>query len=106
MGFLIAVVVLLVLGAVIAGAAGLGLFAWGERTRAKAERDAPRFLDSWFDGRETVVVKINLETPSFETAVAGAADRGYDLTATTNNTEDGTAKTLVFTRRPARAPRD
>lgn len=106
MGFLVAVVVLVVLGAVIAGAAGLGLFAWGERTRARAEQDAPRFLDSWFDGRETVVVKINLETPSFETAVAGGADRGYELTATTNDTEDGAAKTLVFTRRSLRAPGD
>ena len=91
-------VVLAVAGLVLAGLAGVGVFAYGERTRRNAEAHAPAFLDAAFNGQPGVVVKINLETPSTETVIFGAQERGYQLTHQMNDTPDGTARTLVFAR--------
>lgn len=102
MGFLIGLVVVVIFGGVIvyavAGLAGGGLFFWLERSRAKAEENAPAILDEAFDGSQDVVFKVNMETPSFETVVLGAKKRGYRLASQTNDTESGVAKTLIFER--------
>ena len=98
MGFLIVVVLALVAGAVLAGWLGFGLFVHGERARKRAEEDAPAILDAAFDGREDVVFKINMESPSFETVLLGAKKRGYRLTSQTDDTQSGSAKTLIFER--------
>lgn len=98
MPFLIALVVLIVGGMMIAGFFGFGLFAYGEHARAKAEERAPAILDAAFDGRENVVYKVNMESVSFETAVLGAKERGYRLLSHTDDTPDGVAKTLIFER--------
>lgn len=91
----IAVVVLPIVGSLFGG----GLFFWTERTRKKAEANAPAILDEAFDGREDVVFKINMETPSYETVILGAKHRGYVLSSETNDTASGVAKTLIFERR-------
>lgn len=98
MGTLVIVVVLFFVlgGALLAGAIGFGLFAYGEKARARAEKNAPTILDAAFDGRADVVFKVNLESPSFETVVLGAKERGYTLTSQTDDTPTGSAKTLIF----------
>lgn len=96
MGFLIFIVVLVIGGMIFAAWAGFGLFLYGNRTRKKAEANAPAILDKAFDGRSDVVFKVNLETPSYETVVIGAKQRGYRLVSETNNTPSGEAKTLIF----------
>lgn len=102
MGLLIALVVVVLVGGVllyaVGGVAAIWLFTHGEKTRAKAEARAPEILDVAFDGRDDVVFKVNLESPSFETVVLGAKKRGYALTSQTADTDDGVAKTLIFER--------
>lgn len=98
MGFLIFLVLALIVGAVLAGWLGFALFVGGERSRAKAEENAPAILDEAFDGRADVVFKVNMETPSFETVMLGAKERGYRLESQTNDTANGAAKTLIFER--------
>ena len=96
MGFLIFLAVLVIGGMMLAGWLGFGLFALGQHTRKKAEANAPAILDKAFDGRADVVFKVNLESPSFETVVLGAKERGYKLDNQTNDLPDGSAKTLIF----------
>jgi len=98
MGFLIFLILLMIAGAALAGWLGFGLFLHGERTRKKAEDNAPEILDAAFDGREDVVFKINMESPSYETVVLSAKRRGYRLASETNDTDSGVAKTLIFER--------
>lgn len=96
MEVLITLAVLVLLGLVFAGVAGGGLFAWGERSRRRAEERAPQILDAAFDGRRDVVFKVNLESPSYETVILGARQRGYRLTSETTDSPSGEAKTLIF----------
>lgn len=70
--------------------------------RAKAEADAPRILDLAFDGREDVVFTIGTDSPSYETVLLGAKQRGYVLTSATNDSERGWDKTLIFERAAGR----
>lgn len=98
MELLVVLVVLVLAGLVLAGFAGAGVFAYGERARRNAEAHAPAFLDVAFTGQPGVVVKINMETPSTETVILGAQERGYRLTHQMSDTPDGTARTLVFAR--------
>lgn len=102
MGVLIGLIIIIVLGGLILAGigafAGGGLFFWMERTRKKAEANAPAILDAAFDGNDDIVFKVNMETPSYETVVLGAKQRGYALCSETNDTESGTAKTLIFER--------
>ena len=103
MELLIILVLLIVIGVVVVPIVGSllggGLFFWTERTRRKAEENAPTILDEAFDGRDDVVFKINMETPSYETVVLGAKERGYRLSSESNDTASGVAKTLIFERR-------
>jgi len=93
------ILVLLIGGLMLAGWLGFGLFLHGERTRKRAEAEAPGILDAAFDGRADVVFKVNLETPSYETVVLGAKHRGYALTHEKDDSDLGIAKTLIFERR-------
>lgn len=103
MEILILLVLLIVVGVVILPIVGSlfggGLFFLGERTGRKAEENAPAILDEAFDGREDVVFKVNMETPSYETVVLGAKQRGYRLSSESNDTASGVAKTLIFEKR-------
>lgn len=96
--FIVIVLLIVVVGLVVAGALGIGLFSYGERARAKAEDRAPAILDSVFDGSDDVVYKVNMESVSYETAVLGAKERGYRLVAQSDDVEGGAAKTLIFER--------
>lgn len=98
LGFIALILVGLVILYAIGGVAAIGLFTHGEKTRARAEARAPEILDAAFDGREDAVFKINLETPSYETVVLGAKQRGYTLTSETSDSSSGIAKTLIFER--------
>jgi hypothetical protein len=92
----ILLILVLLGGMMFVGWLGLGLFLHGNRTRKRAEERAPEILDAAFDGRTNVVFKMNMETPSYETVILGAKERGYALAHETNNTDDGVAKTLIF----------
>ena len=99
MGVLIALLLLFVVGVALLGAAGgLALFGYGERARRKSEENAPAILDAAFDGSPRVTFKVTMESPSYETVVRGAEDRGYRLAHETNDTADGVARTLLFDR--------
>ena len=101
MGFLIAVIVVVIVGFIamlcLAGWLGFGLFVYGNRAGAKAEANAPSILDKAFVG-DDVVFKINMESPKYETVVLGAKARGYRLCSESNDTANGSAKTLIFER--------
>jgi hypothetical protein len=96
MGILL--VLLLIGGLMLAGWLGLALFVHGERTRKRAEARAPEILDAAFNGSPQVVFEVNMETPSYETVVLGAMQRGYALIHETDTVEGGLAKTLIFQR--------
>lgn len=98
MEFLVGFVVVLVLLFVVGGFAAFALIGHQGRTRRRAEAAAPAVLDSAFDGRPVVVFKVNAETPSFETVVVGARERGYRLESQTDDVASGAAKTLIFER--------
>lgn len=95
MGFLIAVVVGFLL---FAGVIGYFSFAEGERAREKAEANADAFLADTFDGRPDVIVTINMRTPSYETVVLGAKERGYRLVHESTVVESLDVKRLIFER--------
>lgn len=103
MGILIGLVVLVIFGGLILAGigafAGGGIFFWMERSRKKAEENAPAILNAAFDGGEDVVFKVNMETPSYETVVLGAKQRGYRFSSETNDSQSGSAKTLIFEKR-------
>lgn len=82
----------------IAGWAAIALISYSSRARKKAEANAPEILDAAFAGQDDVVFKINWESPSYETVLIGAKQRGYALWKETSDTSDGTAKTLIFQR--------
>lgn len=100
MELLVAVVVLLVLGAVLIGGLGflgaIGLLGREEKAQKRAEENAPVLLDEAFDGRDDVVYKAGPGTLKVETVVLGAKARGYRLL--NQSDEPGNRKTLVFTR--------
>lgn len=97
---LLLIIVVVIIGAIVltglAGFMGFGLFAFGAHMQKKAEARAPEILDEAFDGRDDVVFKINLESLKYETVIIGAKDRGYALYSETNDTDGGSAKTLIF----------
>jgi hypothetical protein len=82
----------------LAGWMGLWLSDHARKTRKRAEARAPEILDAAFDGRPDVLLKVNMETPSYETVVLGAKARGYALVHETDGTANGIAKTLMFER--------
>lgn len=96
MEMLVVLVVLVLGGLLVAGWAGFGLFAYGQRARKRAEAKAPQTLDAAFDGRDSVVFKVNLESPSWETVIAGARERGYELVQDRRDTD--VSHTLMFER--------
>jgi hypothetical protein len=95
MGFIIFIIVVVILMFCAAGWLGLALFLSGEKSKNKAEANAPEILDKAFVG-EDVVFKINDLSPKYETVVLGAKARGYRLANETNDTAGGSAKTLIF----------
>jgi flagellar basal body-associated protein FliL len=95
MGFIIFVIVVFILMFCAAGWIGFALFISGEKSKKKAEANAPEILDRAFVG-EDVVFKINDASPKYETVVLGAKARGYRLASQTNDTSSGSAKTLIF----------
>lgn len=99
MEILVILIVLIVGGLIFAAWAGFGLFLYGERARKRAETKSPQILDIAFDGSQSVVFKINMESPSYETVVLGGRERGYELAHETNDTASGVAKTLIFERK-------
>lgn len=83
------------------GAAGwlaIALISYSSRARKKAEANAPSILDAAFAGQDDVVFKINWESPSYETVLIGAKQRGYTLWKETSETTDASIKTLIFQR--------
>ncbi len=78
-----------------AGWIGFALFLSGEKSRKKAEANAPAILDKAFVG-EDVVFKINDASPKYETVVLGAKARGYRLASQANDTASASSKTLIF----------
>lgn len=95
MGFIIFVVIVFILMFCAAGWIGFALFLSGEKSKKKAEANAPAILDKAFVGAD-VVFKINDASPKYETVVLGAKARGYRLSNETNDTTSGSAKTLIF----------
>ena len=66
MGFLIFIVAMIIVMFCATGRLGFALFVHGNKTRKKAEEKAPAILDMAFGGKdETVVFKINMESPSY-----------------------------------------
>ncbi|MDQ0691482.1 hypothetical protein [Arthrobacter sp. W4I7] len=61
-----------------AGWMGFALFLSGDKSKKKAEANAPEILDKAFVG-EDVVFKINDASPKYETVVLGAKAPGYRL---------------------------
>ncbi|WP_159802596.1 hypothetical protein [Arthrobacter zhaoguopingii] len=106
MGFLIFILVIVILMFCAAGWLGFGLFLYGNRTRKKAEANAPAILDAAFAGQDDVIFKINMESPSYETVLIGAKKRGYTLWKETAETADQSVKTLIFQRATTVNPSD
>jgi hypothetical protein len=98
MGFLVFVVIVVILMFCAAGWIGFGLFMYGNKARKKAEANAPAILDAAFTGQDDVIFKINMESPSYETVLLGAKNRGYTLWKETAETANQSAKTLIFQR--------
>lgn len=92
MGFIVIVLILMFCAA---GWIGFALFLFGEKSKKKAEANAPDILDKAFVG-EDVVFKINDASPKHETVVLGAKARGCRLTNETRDTASGSSKTLIF----------
>jgi len=99
MGLLIALVVLVLFGGLVAALAGGGVFAWGESTRKKATARKEEFFDHAFDGSRLVTFRVNMETPPADVMIHGADEHGYELTSRTELVEGGMAADLVFTKR-------
>jgi hypothetical protein len=97
MGFIIFIIVAVVLIFGVAGWLAIALVISGDKSKKKAEANAPEILDKAFVG-DDVVFKINDASPKFETVVLGAKARGYRLASQTNDTSSGSAKTLIFER--------
>ncbi|WP_427129321.1 hypothetical protein [Pseudarthrobacter sp. S9] len=99
MGILIGIVVVFIVGLIVlyglGGMLAFGMVFAGDKSKKKAEANAPAILDKAFVG-EDVVFKINMESPKYETVVLGAKARGYRLMNETNNTASGDVKTLIF----------
>ena len=62
----------IIAGVCLAGWLAIALIVGSSRAQKKAEANAPAILDAAFDGRDTVVFKINMESLSFETVMLGA----------------------------------
>lgn len=90
--------VLLVLFIALAALGVLGFFVLGGvgRARRKAEADSEHILDAAFDGTPDVTFTVNMTTLSPETVVAGARERGYEMTNQLSNQYGPTA--LMFRR--------
>lgn len=82
---IIVLVAALVIGLACLGVLGFVVLGYVGRKQNQAEQNADQFLDSTFDGREDVTVKINMQTAKYETVVAGAKARGYKLTHQADN---------------------
>lgn len=95
MGFLIAVVVIVILMFGIAGWVAIALIAGDSKGHRKAEENAPSILDAAFVGND-VVFKVHPRSPKYETVVLGAKARGYRLVNETLDSSGGSAKTLIF----------
>ncbi|MCT9624250.1 hypothetical protein HWD94_03815 [Pseudarthrobacter equi] len=103
MGFIIFAIVVVVLMFGVGGWIAIGLIISEDRSKKKAEANAPDILDKSFIG-DDVVFKINAASPKYETVVLGAKARGYRLTSQTDDTSTGSAKTLIFEKVPAAEP--
>ncbi|MDQ0826259.1 flagellar basal body-associated protein FliL [Arthrobacter sp. B2I5] len=95
MGFIIFMVIVFILMFCAAGCIGFALFLSGEKSKKKAEANAPEILDKAFVG-EDVAFKINDASPKYETVVLGAKARRYRLANETRDTASGSSKTLIF----------
>ncbi len=92
--FVLFVVVLLIVGTCAAGWLTIGMIVSGNKSKKKAETNAPAILDEAFNESPTVVFKINSKSPEYETVVLGAKDRGYRILTQTDTSQ--ITKTLIF----------
>lgn len=76
MAALIVLVVLLVMAFGVFGF--VALFRMDGKQK-KAEKNADEILDTTFDGRPDVAVKVNMQGLKYETYVIGAKQRGYKV---------------------------
>lgn len=81
MFFVVVLLVMVVGGAVLAGALGFGLFAHTESQRATAAKSAPQSLDDHFSSGADTITYDSRPASSLEavTVIQGATQRGYEL---------------------------
>lgn len=79
------IITVIVIGLMVFGAFAMILISSTGRAQKKAEADAPKTLDSTFDGSETVTVAVNMSTMKYETVIVGAKERGYKLLSQADN---------------------
>jgi hypothetical protein len=92
-----AVVVVLALVVLVFGGFSLivwvGVFRVGHDQKV-AESNAATILDETFDGRPDVTFNINMRSLKYETVIAGAKERGYELSHQAGDPNG--AMTLIF----------
>lgn len=85
---------LLLVGVAIFGVLGFFVLAGANSSQKDSEAKSEKILDEAFDGTETVVFKIHMQSIKYETAILGAKARGYSLLSQSGGAHG--ANTLIF----------